>query len=219
MAYISRFTKYSIGKKIIMGISGLGLCVFALVHLSGNFLLLKGQAEFNAYADILHNKIPGFVAVELGLAACFIVHMWMGISLAIQNRNARPQQYAVKKSNTTSLGSSTMAYTGTYFILFLIIHLMNIKFAFLPKPIVDPSIDKYTVTAMVLAQPAWSFFYIISSIILGIHLSHGFYSAFQSLGIAGEKTTPKLLIAARIYGLVIAVGYSYIAVSMLMLHR
>jgi succinate dehydrogenase / fumarate reductase cytochrome b subunit len=219
MAYLSRFAKYSIGKKYIMGISGLGLCVFALVHLSGNFLLLKGQAQFNAYADILHNKIPGFVAVELGLAACFILHMWMGISLAFQNRKARPQAYAVKKSNTSTLGSLTMAYTGTYFILFLIIHLLNIKFAILPKPVVDPSLDKFTVTAMVLAEPMWSLFYVVSSVILGIHLSHGFYSAFQSLGLANEKTTKTLLLSARIYGVVIAVGYSFIAVSMLMLKR
>lgn len=216
MSVVDKYFKYSIGKKQVMGVLGLLLCGFAFAHMTGNFLVFQGADKFNAYGDFLHN-LPAFRLIELSLAALFIVHIVMGIMLAVQNRAARPEGYAVKKSSGgATIGSSTMAFTGIYFILFLVVHLLNIRFHILPTPVAGAS--EYDVTAAVLANPGFAIFYVVSSLILGLHLSHGLQSSFQSLGFYNRQYTPTLKKISVLYGIVIAVGYSAIAIFMLVKH-
>lgn len=216
VSVVDKYFKYSIGKKQVMGVLGLLLCGFAFAHMTGNFLVFQGADKFNAYGDFLHN-LPAFRLIELSLAALFIVHIVMGIMLAVQNRAARPEGYAVKKSSGgATIGSSTMAFTGIYFILFLVVHLLNIRFHILPTPVAGAS--EYDVTAAVLANPGFAIFYVVSSLILGLHLSHGLQSSFQSLGFYNRQYTPTLKKISVLYGIVIAVGYSAIAIFMLVKH-
>jgi succinate dehydrogenase / fumarate reductase cytochrome b subunit len=216
VSVIDKYFKYSIGKKQVMGIVGLALCAFAFVHMTGNFLVFRSAEAFNQYGEFLHH-LPAFWVVEIGLAATFLIHIVLGITLALENRRARPQNYAVKKSSGgASIGSSTMAYTGTYFVLFLILHYLNIRFALLPKPV--PGATEYDVTAAVLANPGWAIFYVVSALILGLHLSHGMQSSFQSLGFYDRKTTPVLKQLSILYGIAIALGNSAIALFMLAKH-
>jgi succinate dehydrogenase / fumarate reductase cytochrome b subunit len=208
--------KYSIGKKQVMGVLGLLLCAFAFGHMTGNFLVFQGAEKFNAYGDFLHN-LPAFRLIELSLAALFIAHIVMGIVLAVQNRAARPEGYVNKKSaGGATIGSTTMAFTGIYFILFLVVHLLNIRFHILPTP--APGASEYDVTASVLANPGFAIFYIVSALVLGLHLSHGLSSAFQSLGWYNRGFTPLLKKLSVLYGIVIAVGYSAIAIFLLAKH-
>lgn len=216
MSLSDKLLKYSIGKKYVMGILGLALCGFAFAHMTGNFLVFQGADKFNAYGDFLHH-LPAFRLIELSLAALFIAHIVMGIVLAVQNRAARPEGYVNKKSSGgASLGSSTMAFTGIYFILFLVVHLLNIRFHILPTPVAGAS--EYDVTAGVLANPGFAVFYIVSAFVLGLHLSHGLSSAFQSLGWYNRQFTPILKKISVLYGIVIALGYSAIAIFMLAKH-
>lgn len=216
MNLTDKLFKYSIGKKYVMGVLGLLLCGFAFAHMTGNFLVFQGAEKFNAYGDFLHN-LPAFRLIELSLAALFIAHIVMGIVLAVQNRTARPEGYVNKKSSGgATLGSATMAFTGIYFILFLIVHLLNIRFHILPTPI--PGASEYDVTAAVMANPGFAIFYVISALVLGLHLSHGLSSAFQSLGWYNRQFTPILKRVSVLYGIVIAVGYSAIAIFLLAKH-
>jgi succinate dehydrogenase / fumarate reductase cytochrome b subunit len=216
VSVLDKYFTYSIGKKQVMGVLGLLLCGFAFAHMTGNFLVFQGAEKFNAYGDFLHN-LPAFRLIELSLAALFIAHIVMGLVLAVQNRAARPEGYVNKKSSGgATLGSSTMAFTGTYFILFLVVHLMNIRFHILPTPV--PGASEYDVTAAVLANPGFAIFYVVSSLILGLHLSHGLQSSFQSLGLYSRSYTPILKKISVLYGIVIAVGYSAIAIFMLVKH-
>jgi succinate dehydrogenase / fumarate reductase cytochrome b subunit len=216
VSVLDNLFKYSIGKKQVMGVLGLALCGFALAHMTGNFLVFQGAEKFNAYGDFLHN-LPAFRLIEISLAALFIAHIVMGIVLAVQNRAARPEGYVNKKSfGGATLGSSTMAFTGIYFILFLIVHLLNIRFHVLPTPV--PGASEYDVTAAVLANPGFAIFYIVSSFVLGLHLSHGLSSAFQSLGWYNRGFTPILKKVSVLYGIVIALGYSAIALFLLVKH-
>jgi succinate dehydrogenase / fumarate reductase cytochrome b subunit len=213
---VDKFFKYSVGKKQVMGVLGLLLCGFALAHLTGNLLVFQGADKFNAYGDFLHN-LPAFWLIEIGLAAVFIAHIVMGIVLAVQNRAARPEGYVNKKSaGGATLGSMTMAFTGVYFILFLIVHLLNIRFHILPAP--APGATEYDVTASVLANPGYAAFYIISALILGLHLSHGLKSSFQSLGLYKSQYASLMNRASVVYGVVIAVGYSAVAIFLLAKH-
>ena len=216
MNVVDKFFKYSVGKKQVMGVLGLLLCGFALAHMTGNFLVFQGADKFNAYGDFLHS-LPAFWLIEIGLGAVFIAHIVMGIVLAVQNRAARPEGYVNKKSaGGVTLGSTTMAFTGIYFILFLIVHLLNIRFHILPKP--APGATEYDVTASVLANPGYAVFYIISALILGLHLSHGLKSSFQSLGLYKSQYAALMNKASVAYGVVIAVGYSAIAIFLLAKH-
>ncbi len=216
MSVVDKYFKYSIGKKQVMGVLGLLLCGFAFAHMTGNFLVFQGADKFNAYGDFLHN-LPAFRLIELSLAALFIAHIVMGIMLAVQNRAARPEGYAVKKSSGgATIGSSTMAFTGIYFILFLVVHLLNIRFHILPTPVAGAS--EYDVTAAVMANPGFAIFYVVSSLILGLHLSHGLQSSFQSLGFYNRQYTPLLKKISVLYGIAIAIGYSAIAIFMLVKH-
>lgn len=216
MSALDKYTRYSIGKKQVMGIVGLALCGFAFMHMTGNFLVFRGAEAFNKYGEFLHS-LPAFLLIELGLGATFLVHIVLGILLAVENRRARPQGYAVKRSSGgATLGSTTMAYTGIYFVVFLVLHLLNIRFAILPQPVAGAT--EYDVVASVMANPGWTLFYVVSAIILGIHLSHGLQSSFQSLGFYSRTYTPLLQKLSVVYGIVIAVGYSIIALFMLVKH-
>lgn len=216
MSVIDKYFTYSIGKKQVMGVLGLALCGFAFAHMTGNFLVFQGAEKFNAYGDFLRN-LPAFRLIELSLAGLFIAHIVMGLVLAVQNRAARPEGYVNKKSSGgATLGSSTMAFTGTYFILFLVVHLLNIRFQILPTPV--PGASEYDVTAAVMANPGFAIFYVVSSLILGLHLSHGLQSSFQSLGLYSRSYTPMLKKISVLYGIAIAVGYSSIAIFMLVKH-
>jgi len=216
VSLMDKYFRYSIGKKQVMGILGLLLCGFAFAHMTGNFLVFRGAEAFNKYGEFLHN-LPAFRLIEIGLATMFIAHIVMGLVLVIENRRARPQGYAVKRSSGgASLGSSTMAFTGTYFILFLVLHVLNIRFAVLPKAALGA--EEYDVVAGVMANPAWAIFYVVSALVLGLHLSHGLQSSFQSLGWYNRQYTPVLKKISVVYGIVIAIGYSVIALFMLVKH-
>jgi succinate dehydrogenase / fumarate reductase, cytochrome b subunit len=216
VSVIDKYFKYSIGKKQVMGLLGLALCAFALVHMTGNFLVFQGAEKFNAYGEFLHH-LPAFRLIELSLAALFIAHIVMGITLAVQNRSARPQGYVNKKgAGGATVSSMTMAFTGTYFILFLIVHLLNIRFAVLPYA--APTTDEYMITAAVMANPGLATFYVVSAFVLGLHLTHGLQSSFQSLGLYSRSYTPILHNLSLVYGVVIALGYSTIAIFMLIKH-
>jgi succinate dehydrogenase / fumarate reductase, cytochrome b subunit len=210
VSVIDKYFKYSIGKKQVMGLLGLALCAFALVHMTGNFLVFQSAEKFNAYGDFLHH-LPAFRLIELSLAGLFIAHIVMGIVLAVQNRSARPVGYVKQRgSGGANISSMTMAFTGTYFILFLIVHLLNIRFAILPYA--APTLDEYSVTAAVFANPVLAVFYVISSFVLGLH------SSFQSLGLISRTSSSLLQMTSVAYGIVIALGYSSISIFMLIKH-
>lgn len=128
----------TVGKKIVMGATGLLLCLFLVGHLAGNCLLLIGRANeykaFNAYSNFL-NAIPVLLLIELGLAAIFLFHAYDGLVLTLENRKARPVDYEVKvwankKSDKSrkSVSSSTMMWSGTVILVFVVLHVLHFKY-------------------------------------------------------------------------------------------
>lgn len=167
----------SVAKKSFMAMSGILLSLFLLVHALGNSTTFFGRQAFNVYADTLHS-LGFFVPVfEVLLLIVFVFHIFIGITLYFQNIQARPSRYRVQKSSGgRTAGSRTMPYTGTLILLFIIIHLWNFHFT-------EHSITIADLVRGVLANPLFSFFYIGSMIALGLHISHGLWSLFQSLGL------------------------------------
>lgn len=201
----------SIIKKQIMAITGLALCTFLLVHLAGNCLLYLGPGAFNSYAHTLTSN-PFIYLAEAGLALIFLTHIGLAIRLSIENYQARPEKYYMKVSTGrgATFASSTMLYTGFITLIFLITHLIHFKFGpeytFIHEG--EQIRDLYRLVMEYFSTPLPVAWYIFAVSCLGLHVGHGFWSAFQSLGLAHPRYDGLIKVASKIFGVVVALGYA-----------
>ena len=194
MKWLIRYTSSSIGKKHVMALTGLALFGFLLTHLAGNFLYFLGPEIFNKYAHALTSS-PLIYPAEMGLLVIFVVHIIFAFWTQMDNKSARKQAYAVPLTEEhNKLSSSFMLVTGVWIILFVIIHIGGIKFgSYIPYEIAGEEIrDLYQTVSMYFKTPATVLFYVVSMVILGLHLKHAFWSAHQSVGVSHRKYTPIL---------------------------
>jgi succinate dehydrogenase cytochrome b subunit len=206
----------SIGKKIFMGFSGLLLCGFIVVHLIGNLALLSQDKDpFNKYANFLTSEVGNVIYItEFLLASVFLIHFIYAILVTIDSWRARPRRYEIvkdaKHTSKKTFASKTMIYTGIVLIVFLIWHLLHFKFAeMILYSTADGKIipDLYRVVYQFYGNIINVVLYIIVMALLGFHLSHGFWSAFQSLGLSGKRFTPFIYGLASVFALLMAFGF------------
>ncbi len=209
MAWLSSFLRSSIGKKLIMSLSGLFLISFLLVHLGVNITMIWSKDLFNAASHFMETNWI-IQSMQWILAIGFIVHIVYGIILTIQNRRARGVQYAVKKGGSAPLSSRTMIHSGILILLFILLHLRDFLVP-MKLGLVD---DNYELVAAKFSNPVFVIIYIVAFILLGLHLSHGFQSAFQSSGAAHSKYTPIIKGLGKAYFLLMSLGFTAIAVVM-----
>ena len=198
----------SIGKKQIMAVTGLCFCLFVTVHLIGNLTIYAGKESFLSYVDHLHSVEALVTLAEFGLIFFAVLHIGMGLYLFIQNRMARPVAYAVDKSaGGRTIGSRTAPYTGALILVFVIFHL--IRFRFVDKM----TINDFTILSNTFAEFGfWTLFYIAGVIVVAVHVSHGFWSGFQTLGLNHPKYMPVLERVGIIFSLIIGIGFASIPV-------
>jgi succinate dehydrogenase / fumarate reductase cytochrome b subunit len=209
MGWIGSLYRSSIGKKSIMAASGLLLSFFLLTHLLGNSVSFWGREAFNAYAEKLHSMGNLIYVFEIGLLTLFLLHIITAIILYLENLQARPSRYSVNSSaGGRSLGSRTMPYTGVIILVFIIVHLMNFHFT-------DKSIPVADLVRKLLSSPVLGIFYIFSLLALALHLSHGVWSLFQSIGLNHDKYNQLLLKGALAFS--ILVGTIFILIPVLAL--
>ena len=208
----------SVGKKFLTGITGLLLVGFITVHLLGNLSLYKGAAAFNSYAHFLESLAGGWVVIvfELGLLAVFLVHMAAAVTVAwLDKQAARKEKYRVLRNaggtSKKTLASRSMIVTGIVVIVFVVLHVKMFKFAGEAGTFTtahgDKIADLYSVVVHAFKDPVIAFLYVAVMILLGLHLRHGFWSAFQSLGWANDRWLPLLYGLALVVALVLAVGF------------
>ncbi|CAD7848086.1 MAG: Succinate dehydrogenase cytochrome b subunit [Olavius algarvensis Delta 4 endosymbiont] len=212
MDWVIRTLGTAVGKKLLMAVTGLSFCGFLGAHLAGNLTLYGGADAFNSYAAHLHSLGPLLTVAELGLLALFVVHVVTGLVLFLQNLKARPQRYAVDRSaGGRTLGSRTMPYTGALIFLFIIYHLMNFHF-------VDKShATIFAIVAGTFANPVQMALYITAMVVVAVHVSHGFWSLFQTLGANHPKYMPAIKILGLLFALVVGVGFGFIPIYVGML--
>ena len=202
----------SIVRKFIMALSGLFLIIFLITHLVINSLTLASSKDlFNEAAHFMATN-PIIYVMQYVLALGFIIHIGMGVKLTIQNKRARSQEYVYNKmSKNTDLSSRSMIVSGGLVIVFLALHLRDyfyqMKFVGLPEGTTD-----YDLVVNLFTNPYYTAVYVIAFIVLGIHLNHGFKSAFQSMGANHKKYNPLIKIVSTAYSIVIALGFSTIAI-------
>jgi succinate dehydrogenase / fumarate reductase, cytochrome b subunit len=218
---MSRFLSDSIGKKFVMSVSGLFLILFLAVHLIVNLLLIfdDSGALYNVAANFMATN-PAIAIVEPLLGLGFLVHILWSFILEYQNWKARPVKYErTNKSANSSWASRNMLVLGAIILVFLVIHIYNFYWIMRFNPHTMESVtingvhmeDSYTLVADLFKYSiVYNIFYIISAILLGFHLSHGFWSAFHTLRWNNSNWMNRLQMLGKVYAVIIAVGFSVI---------
>lgn len=201
----------SIIKKQVTAITGLLLCGFLVVHMAGNFFIMAGPEAFNQYAYALKSN-PLIVPAQILLYTLFLTHILLTIRLTVGNYNARPQKYFMRKKSGhgSTFASSSMPITGTLTLVFLIIHLINFKFGPVYTTYVDgvEMRDIYRTVIEYFGSPLSVLWYLLAMLFLAIHLSHGFWSALQSLGLNHPRYNNGLKNLSKAFALFIFFGFS-----------
>lgn len=202
---MSNFFTSSIGKKFIMSITGLFLILFLCVHLTVNLLLLVSPEAFNAGCEFM--ALPVIKVIEPILALGFIIHIIWASVLTLQNQKARPTKYALRnQSRNCTWASRNMYILGALVLAFLALHICTIWYNFKFGDITD----HYELVSSRLEQPVYGIIYIIAAILLGLHLSHGFWSAFQTIGFSNQIWRKRLEYVAYFFAFVFGIGFSII---------
>ena len=211
MNFVGRLFTSSIGRKILMAVTGVVLIGFVIGHLVGNLQVFQDPDHLNGYAAFLHNLGPLLWVARIGLIVCVLVHIWAATVLTIENHAARDVKYGVKHTIRATLSSRLMRWTGVVVLAFLIFHLAHFTLGKTQTATFKENLPRYTMTGdyrvagfpvvskgesvlnvrdMVILgfqKPIVAIFYIIAVGLLSIHLLHGFDSLFQSLGWRSAK--------------------------------
>ena len=218
----ARFYEAPIGKKVVMAITGVILFGYVIGHLLGNLQIYSSNKDqINSYAAFLHNPanlIPLW-AIRAFLLAAVILHITSATQLWLQNRAARPYQYVRKADVPSSYAARTMKWSGVIVGLFIIFHILHLTVGAVPGLPADelgPNMPNVRANLVHGFQNPWvSGFYILAMILLCMHLYHGLYSMFQSMGLSHPKYTPRIKRGAAIVAILIAIGNISIPLAVL----
>lgn len=194
-----------------MALAGLALCLFVLTHVLGNFLMFVSPEAYNIYGHKLTSN-PLIYLAEAGLVLMFVLHIIEGVSVTLTNRKARPQNYAVAPNGPkrTTYTQKTMMWQGMVILIFVVLHLITFKYGevYMVRYGDEEVRDLFRLVYEVFQSPGYVFWYVIAVLILGFHLSHGFYSSLQTLGANHPAYTPKFKLISILYGVLIGVGFA-----------
>ncbi len=220
MHALKKYMASSIGKKQMMGATGISLYFYLIVHLAGNIAMLFGAERYNKYGYLLlHEMAEIIVPVEIILIFAILIHIRLAIQLTLENRAARPVAYAMKKSNQQTLHSASMMMTGSAILIFIFIHVANFRFGGagmggMPIVTYDGVAMKDLYGTMMRAFSQWWYTgaYVVAMMLIFSHLSHGVQSSLQSLGFNHPKYTPFVHFAGRAYAILISGGFILLAI-------
>lgn len=195
--------------KLIIGVTGILLFLYLILHIAGNVIVFFGPETFNRYSHALISN-PLVVPVEIGLLAVFVIHLVKAIRMTFQNQRARPTKYQNKKwaggASQKSLASSSMIVTGLALLIFVPLHVLTFKYG----PYYDYGNgvrDLYRLEVENFRSPAAVGLYVLAMVLVGLHLWHGVPSSFQSLGVSGPRFTPFIRNVGKVSAVVIAGGF------------
>lgn len=201
-----------------MAVTGLMLIVFLVGHLVGNLqLFLDSPDPFNKYADMLMGLGVLLIAVELALLAVFLLHMVSGAWVTLGNQSARPSKYfqfrSAGSASKKTLSSSTMIWTGIILLVFTALHLYTFKYGpgiaegYVTEVDGKQMRDLHRLVIEVFQDPLHVIWYVAAMALMGFHLRHGFWSAFQSLGVFHPRLTPVLYALGLVVALILGIGF------------
>lgn len=203
------FLKSTIGKKYIMAVTGLVWAGFVLAHMLGNFLLFVSADAYNAYSHALTSGKLIYLA-EAVLILSLIPHIITAVGLTLKNKSARERGYAVSaEEKGASMISKTMHLQGMLILVFIILHLIGFKYGTVYETTVDGVVmrDIYKLVLETFKSPIYVVWYIVALVVLGMHLSHGIKSVFQSLGLLSRANQNIIKTISIAYAILVAGGF------------
>ena len=221
MKWLVALLTSSIGKKLVMALTGLFLCSFLVIHLLGNLSLLNddGGVAFNDYAYFMTNFLP-IKIVSFGLYGSILLHALLGFAIWWKNRSSKGQNYKGGKGAKGSWASKNMALLGTLILAFILIHMgdffLKMKMGQLPmvasEALGHDVRNLYIRVAEAFQNPLLVAAYVVGQIVLGFHLWHGFASGFVTLGINNKKYSPIINTVGKIFAVIVPLGFALIPI-------
>jgi succinate dehydrogenase / fumarate reductase cytochrome b subunit len=200
--------------KLIIGVTGILLFAYLILHIAGNVIVFLGPETFNKYSHALISN-PLVVPVEIGLLVVFLIHLFKAIRMTFINQSARPAKYAKKEwaggASQKSIASSTMIATGLAILVFVPIHVWTFKYG-TQYDFGEGMRDLFRTEAENFSSPLVVGLYVVMMVLVGMHLWHGIPSSFQSLGLNGPRFTPMIRKIGKVSAVAIAGGFIVIAV-------
>lgn len=208
----AKLFKNSVGRKLIMAATGLGMIGFVVIHLLGNFSIFLGPDGINLYAERLHSLGPLLWLARLGIAAMAALHIGFGIWLTLENRRAKPEGYAVKKRLASTFASETMIYSGLLLLAFILFHLLHFTLGVVfpeTSSLVDSAgrADVFTMVAESFRKVPIVIIYLAAMGVLFFHVGHGFKSLVQTIGLNNDTTLPLFGKVSPLLAVGLALGY------------
>ena len=217
---MNQFFKSSIGRKYVVGVTGIVLILFLVVHLLGNLQIFVGPKAINDYAAFLKSMPVLIWPARAGLLLMFVLHFSFALKLYFENRAARPKSYAVENSVQATISSRVMALSGTIILLYVIGHLLHFtlgvilpEYSELQDALGRP--DVYSMVVKGFQVTPVAVFYIIALLLLWSHLSHGISSIFQSLGV-GQSNKGLISNIGPVLSTLLILGYISIPLSVML---
>lgn len=212
MNFTAGYLQSSVGKKLIMAISGIILVGFILGHLAGNLQVFAGAKKFNDYAEFLQNLGGLLWVARIFLLGTLLAHIFSAISLTRENRAARPIKYQHEGTNVASWSSRTMVLSGLVIAAFVIYHLLHFTIVVADPELISlkNSHDIFSMVVKGFQKPIVAASYIVAVGLLSFHLNHAIFSVFQTLGINSSDMDKKIKLFATVLSTLIFLGYASI---------
>jgi succinate dehydrogenase / fumarate reductase cytochrome b subunit len=214
-AGLLRFWDSSVGKKIVMGATGLILVAFVVLHMAGNLQFFAGAERFNAYSHLLQVDIIELTwLLRVTLLAAVVLHIVAAYQLTMRNRAARPDDYAKREPQVSTYAARTMRWGGVYLLLFIPYHLMHFTIGNLHPAFVRGQAYGNVVIGF---QSFWvGVFYLGAMAFLALHLYHGAWAVFRTLGVARPSNDPLHRRLALAIAIVVPAGFSLLPLSVML---
>ncbi|MBC8089731.1 MAG: succinate dehydrogenase cytochrome b subunit [Phycisphaerae bacterium] len=215
MSGLMRFWHSTIGKKVVMAVTGIIGIGFVVGHMAGNLQMFYGNGEepMYKYAKLLRISMPALYAVRGVLLVAVLLHILAAWQLTQMARAARPLDYVQRTPKVTTLAAKTMRWGGVLLLTFIIVHILQITLgvSFLMPGFVH--LDPYNNLRLTFANPLWTGFYVLSMAALALHLYHGGWAVVRTLGVARPSQSPLKRRVSLIIAIVVAVGFAVVPIA------
>ncbi len=209
-----RFYRSTIGKKIIMAVTGVIGIAFLIAHMAGNLQIFEGADKINAYGRFLHGPAHELLLVQrVVLIVAVLLHILMAWQITQRNRAARPEAYRKREPQVSTLASRTMRWGGVLLLIFIVLHILHFTTG-------DVRPAGTFVLGDVYGNVVGSFriwwvtaFYLVSMVFLGLHLYHGAWSSVRTLGLRGPSPVPQVRRVGGAIALIIAIGFALVPLA------
>lgn len=209
----SRFYDATIGKKVVMAVTGVILALFVIVHMLGNLQVLAGAAKINEYAKLLQSSMPVLWGARITLLLAVVLHVRAAVQLYALKAAARPVAYAKKGHRGATLASRAMIWSGYALGLFIVYHILHFTTGTAHPDFIHG--DVFHNVTYAFKNPVIAGIYVVSMGLLSMHLSHGLYSFTASLGLSHPRYTARVRVLARVLAVVIAAGFAAVPIAVL----